>query len=161
MRVGRWLLMMNVALGFYNVGSIWIVHVLIYPIWPLVGSGEVDAVRTEHWHRLPGVVFVPAGLAFLGALLMVWFRPPAVPRWSVLVALGLQVASSAATALWFAPLQARMSTPGGGLSAAVFDRLMETHWVRVGLITGYGLLLLWMLARSAWPEDRERPILAA
>jgi len=134
------------------VGSIWIVDPLIYPSWPMIGPVEVDAVRAEHWHRLPGVVFLPAGLALAVAVAMVRLRPPGVPGRAVRLGLALQVAASLVTAVWFAPLQARMSTPEGGLSGPVFRQLATTHRVRVAIITAYGALTFWMVAKGAWPE---------
>jgi hypothetical protein len=157
----RWLLLINFALGFYNVGAIWLTHSLIYPTWELVGAGEINAVRTEHWQRLPGVVFLPAGLALLGSLAMIWLRPEGVPRWAVWLGLALQVAAGAVTASWFAPLQARMSTREGGLALPVYHQLMDTHWIRVAIITAYAILMFWMADKSAWSGSRAKPIVAA
>jgi hypothetical protein len=47
---------------------------------------------------------------------------------------------------------ARLQTPAGGLSLERYQLLISTHWLRVGIVTAYGLLVLWMLAKSAWKE---------
>lgn len=44
---------------------------------------------------------------------------------------------------------AHLEAPGGGLVAERY-RLMSTHWLRVTIVTAYGVLTLWMLAKRAW-----------
>jgi hypothetical protein len=45
---------------------------------------------------------------------------------------------------------ARLETDAGGLSPERYQLLMTTHWIRVGIVSAYGLLALWMLTQSAW-----------
>jgi hypothetical protein len=44
---------------------------------------------------------------------------------------------------------ARLANPETGLILPLYRELMLTHWIRVALVTGYGLLAFWMLLRSA------------
>jgi hypothetical protein len=55
----------------------------------------------------------------------------------------------ALTAVYWGPLMARLSTPESGLSLPLYHTLMQTHWLRVAIVTAYGLLVFWMLTRSA------------
>ena len=43
---------------------------------------------------------------------------------------------------------ARLSAPDTGLIVPLYRQLMLTHWIRVALITGYGLLASWMLVTT-------------
>jgi hypothetical protein len=154
MNANRWLLLVNLAVGFYNVGLIWLTQVVCYPLWGHVGKAEFSQYHLAWWHGIWGVCFVPAGLAVLGAMAMLWLRPPGVPASAVRLGLALQAATWVLTALWWAPLQMRIEE--GGFSVPVFRLLLETHWGRVALVTAYGFLLFWMAAR-AWSEQRLLP----
>jgi hypothetical protein len=46
---------------------------------------------------------------------------------------------------------ARVEAPNGGLLPERYQLLMRTHWLRVGIVSTYAVLALWMLAQSAWP----------
>jgi hypothetical protein len=46
------------------------------------------------------------------------------------------------------PLMARLADPQSGLILPLYHQLMLTHWIRVALVTAYGLLAFWMLLRS-------------
>jgi hypothetical protein len=74
-----------------------------------------------------------------------------VPAWSLWLGLVLQLLLVVGTAAWWGPLMARIESPEGNLSIERYHLLMLTHWLRVVLVTAYGLLALWMLTNSAWP----------
>lgn len=103
MTIAEWILLPTLGLAFYNVGIIWLMQVHVYPLFKLVGEDEWIPYHTAHWHRIRGVVFVPAGLVLLGAILLMFFRPEAVPGWSLWLGLGVQVVLYALTAVVWAP----------------------------------------------------------
>ncbi len=146
----EWLLLGAVALGLYAVGNIWPVQVSSYRLWTYVGQREFHAYHVAWWHSIWGVIIAPAGLLVVVAALMLVWRPPNVPGWAVWLGFGLQMALVLGTALWWGPLMARLSTPEGGLVRALYPRLMLSHWLRVAIVTAYGALTVWMLARSTW-----------
>ncbi|MGH9469203.1 MAG: hypothetical protein ACRD1N_02540 [Terriglobia bacterium] len=148
MRKNQWLVLVMTVLSFYCVGCIWLTQISCYPLWALVGSREFVTYHVAWWHSIWGVDFVPAGLVFLGSIAMIWLRPEGVSRWMVWTGLALQVAIYAATALWWAPLMAGLATPQTGLLPERYHLLITTHWMRVAMITAYGLLVFWMLVRS-------------
>lgn len=45
---------------------------------------------------------------------------------------------------------ARLEAPDGGLLRERYRLMMASHWLRVAIVTAYALLVLWMLAQSAW-----------
>jgi len=73
-----------------------------------------------------------------------------VPEWAPWLGAGLQAALLLGTAAWWGPLMVRLEMPDGGLSIDRYKLLMRTHWLRVAIVSAYGVLVLWMLARSAW-----------
>jgi hypothetical protein len=115
-----------------------------------VGPREFHAYHLAWWHSIWGVILGPAVLVFVGALLMLWWRVPGVPTWAVWAGLALQLSLVLGTALWWGPLMARLELPNGELAVERFHLLMRTHWLRVAIVTAYGALTLWMVARSAW-----------
>jgi hypothetical protein len=146
----QWLLLATCALSLYGVGNIWPVQLSSYRLWEYVGPREFRAYHLAWWHSIWGVILAPAGLVVVCAVLMMWWRAPGVPAWATWVGLALQVSLVVGTALWWGPLMARLEEPNGGLALDRFRLLMATHWLRVAIVTAYGALTLWMLARSAW-----------
>ncbi len=148
----RWLLVAAAALGIYAVGNIWPVQLSSYPLWAHVGDREFHAYHVAWWHSIWGPIIAPAGLLFVVSVLLLRWRPAGVPGWAIWAQFGLQLGLVLGTALYWGPLMARLSTPGGGLARALYPRLLATHWLRVGLVTAYGALALWMLVKDAWPS---------
>ncbi len=44
---------------------------------------------------------------------------------------------------------ARLVTPDSGMSLHDYHLLMSTHWIRLALITAYGIASFYMLIKSA------------
>jgi hypothetical protein len=150
MNRAHWVLLVTCALSLYGAGNIWPVQVSSYRLWTYVGAREFRAYHLAWWHSIWGVILAPAGLVFVGALLMLKWRAPGVPAWAPWVGFALQVALVLGTALWWGPLMARLEQPSGGLALDRFRLLMSTHWLRVAIVTCYAALTLWMVAKSAW-----------
>jgi len=150
MNRSQWLLLVTCALSLYGVGNIWPVQLSSYRLWAYVGGREFRAYHLAWWHSIWGVILAPAAIVFVCAILMLWWRAPGVPTWAPRVGFALQLALALGTALFWGPLMARLEAPGGGLAFERFQLLMTTHWLRVAIVTAYGALTLWMLARSAW-----------
>jgi hypothetical protein len=151
---------LNFAVAFYNVGTIWLVQVTCYPLWAVVGRDEFASYHEAWWHSIWGVILGPAGFGLLGALAMIWWRPPRVRLRAVWLGVGLTVAVLLLTAVWWAPLMARLTqavNPDGAWTPE-FRLLLTSHWLRVALVTAYGLLVFWMALVSFAPEESEASI---
>ncbi len=146
---GRLLLLGTSALGLYAVGNVWLVQLVCYRLWKHVGPREAFAYHIAWWHSTWGVLFVPAGVVFLGALALLWTRPIGVNGRLVWLGLSLQLVIYASTAVWWAPLMVRLVTPDTGMSLRGYQLLMSTHWIRLALITAYGIASFYMLIKSA------------
>lgn len=145
----RWLLLATCALAAYSVGQVWLVQVSSYRLWPLVGEREFRAYHAAWWRGIWGVILAPAALLSAAATVMLWRPVPDVPAWAVRLGFALQVALLIGTAAWWGPLMARLETQDGGLHPERYRLMLTTHWLRVGIVSTYGALAFWMLARSA------------
>jgi hypothetical protein len=85
----RLLPLATVALGWYDVGIIWLVQVS-YRLWAFVGPAEFRAYHDAFWLGWQGVkpvVFPAAFLTTVGAVALLWMHPPGTPVWAHRVAL--------------------------------------------------------------------------
>lgn len=150
MTASQWLLLLTCVLSFYGAGQVWLVQLSSYALWPYVGDKEFHAYHAAWWRSIWGVVLAPAAVLLVAAALMLRLRAPGVPEWACWCGAALQAALLVGTAAWWGPLMARLEASGGGLLPQRYRLLMRTHWLRVGLVSAYAALALWMLSQSAW-----------
>jgi hypothetical protein len=138
-------LIFNLALGFYNVGTIWAMEIDIFRSWKLVGT-DFHIVQKVHWKKLPYWIFTPVGLAFVGSVLLFWYHPegsPALAIWSTFI---FQTLSLMLTAIFWGPWQAKLSRDPLGSRSTYLAKILKTHWIRTLLINAYAFTLLaWVL----------------
>jgi hypothetical protein len=150
MNASQWLLLVTCALSLYGAGQVWLVQLSSYRLWTYVGEREFQAYHAAWWQSIWGVILAPAALLIVCAILMLRWPAPGVPAWSAWLGGALQIALLLGTAVWWGPLMARLETPSGALSLERYELLMHTHWIRVAIVSAFALLVLWMLAQSAW-----------
>ena len=150
MNTARFLLL-NLALAFYNVGTIWAHEVDIFRSWKLLDPDAFRRIQTAHWHKLPYWVFLPVGLALAGSISLVWYRPPGSPSWAVWSALGCQIGAHLLTAAFWGRWQAKLSKDPLGAASPFLAKILSTHWIRTLLINAYALILLvWATEYLTW-----------
>jgi hypothetical protein len=93
-------LLLNLAVAFYNVGTIWAHEVDIFRTWPLIDRTQFHRVQEAHFRRIPFWIFIPVGLAILGNIALLWYHPAGSPTWCVWTALALQLLSALLTAVF-------------------------------------------------------------
>ena len=76
-------LLLNVALGFYNAGTIWAMEIDIFRTWKLVGPKEFHNIQVTHWKKLPYWIFTPVALTLTGGIILVFFHPAGSPAWAI------------------------------------------------------------------------------
>lgn len=139
-------LLLNLALAFYNIGTIWAHEVDIFRSWRLVAPESFHRIQTVHWRKLPYWVLLPVGLALAGSVGLIWYRPAGSPVWAVWSAPACQVAAHTLTALLWGRWQAKLSRDPLGSASPWLAKILSTHWIRTLLINGYGfILLLWTI----------------
>lgn len=139
-------LALNLALAFYNVGTIWAHEVDIFRTWRLVDAKDFRTVQSTHWRKLPYWIFTPVALALAGAVALAWYHPAGSPPWAIWGNLGCQVLSLVLTALFWGRWQAALARDPLGPASPYLARILKTHWLRTLLITAYALIdLAWLL----------------
>lgn len=146
---GQWLLLITSAPALYAVGNVWLVQLVCYRLWPLVGRREAFSYHLAWWRSIWGVLFGPSAIVVLGAFALLWMHSSNVNRKLAWVGLSLLVLTSVGTAVWWAPLMARLVAPNGQMLLPDYRLLMSTHWIRVALITATGITYFYMLIKSA------------
>ena len=135
-------LLLNVALAFYNVGTIWAHEIDIFRTWKRLDPITFHEVQRVHWRKLPYWIFTPVGLAFIGGFALIWYRPAASPLWAAWSAFLCQVLSLALTAILWGRWQAKLARDPRGAQSPYLALILRTHWIRTFLINAYALILL-------------------
>jgi hypothetical protein len=139
-------LLLNLALAFYNVGTIWAHEVDIFRTWKLIDPKDFVAVQTTHWRRLPYWIFTPVGLALIGGTALIWYHPANSPAWAMWGNLACQILAMILTAIFLGQWQAKLSRDTLGSQSPYLKKILATHWVRTLLINAYAFILLaWVL----------------
>lgn len=144
-------LICNLALGFYNVGTIWAHEVDIFRTWRRIPADRFHSVQRAHWRKLPYWIFAPVGLALAGGAALLAFHPPGAPPWALEGAFGCQALSLFLTAACWGRWQARLSQDPSGPESIYLKRIVATHWLRTALISGSGAFLVFA-AMKAFPR---------
>jgi hypothetical protein len=146
--IARWVQIISLATSCYNVGTIWMTQ-FGYRLWAHIKPGEFAEYHDAWWRGWGGLkpVVFPLGIvATLASLAQLRWRLPQVPSWLVWSNVVLIMQAWLLTAVLWAPLQARLKQTkreDGSLDTD-YRRLMGTHWLRVALFTGCGILQFWM-----------------
>ena len=138
----------NLALSFYNVGTIWAHEVDIFRSWKLLDAETFHAVQLAHWKKLPYWVLVPVALSLVGSIALVWYHPAGSPAWAIWGNLACQLLSHGLTAAFWGRWQAKLSMDRLGSKSPFLDNILKTHWVRTLLINACAVILFSWMART-------------
>jgi hypothetical protein len=141
-------LLLNLALAFYNVGTIWAHETDIFRTWKFLDATTFHTVQRVHWKKLIYWIFIPVGLSFIGSILLFWYHPAKIPVWEIRVAFSIQLLSHFLTAIFWGRWQARLSKDESGGASPWLAKILKTHWIRTALINAYGLMLLYMTIQT-------------
>jgi hypothetical protein len=135
-------LLLNLAFGFYNVGTIWAHEVDIFRTWKLIDQKTFHDVQAKHWHKLPFWVFIPVGLSLLGSIALIWYHPASSPLWGVWGVPLCQILSLILTGAFWGRWQSHLANDPLGSKSPYLSQILKTHWIRTVLISASGLILL-------------------
>ena len=134
----------NVVLAAFMTGVIWLVQLVVYPMFLDAGPSAFPAWETEHASRIAPVVGPAiAGQLLAGVALVITASDHA--RWPARLNLGLLVLAVGVTGLVSVPLHAELAD---GFSAATIDDLVQSNWIRTAAWTAQLAAALALLGRA-------------
>jgi hypothetical protein len=136
------LLLLTLALSFYNVGTVWAHEIDIFRTWALISKRDFLAVSTKHFKRLPYWIFAPVGLGLAGSLTLVAYHPSGSPLWAIFSSLACQLLSIVLTAFYWARWQGLLSKDPRGPDSPYLTQILRTYWIRTVLANAYAFILL-------------------
>jgi hypothetical protein len=137
-------LLLNLALAFYNTGTIWAIEIDIFRSWKLLDTTSFRVAQTAHWKKLPYWVFIPVGITFLGSVTLIWYHPDKSPVWAIWGCLLCQFISHVLTAIFWGPWQANLSRDPLGPQSPFLNKIIKTHWIRTVLFNlNAAILFVW------------------
>jgi hypothetical protein len=139
------LFLATAILAVWNAALIWMTQVMCYPLWQMVGSANFHGYHVAWWHSV-WWTFITAGLELTGSIFLLFWRPRYFSLSAAIIVVAAQCIALFATLVYWAPLQAGLSTPSG-LDMAGFHALLWTHWFRVALIWIPAIVMSQVLAQ--------------
>lgn len=136
-------LLVHALATFAMIGIIWMVQVVHYPLFALVGGAGFAAYEAAHSARMGALLLVPWGVEGLSGLALLALVPPGVPRWLVLADLALLGVTVLVTVAVSVP---QHQVLGAGFDPGAHRLLVTTNWLRTAAWTGCGAIsaaLLW------------------
>ena len=137
-----WLLLANVASTWAMVGLIWIIQIVHYPLFALVGAEGFAAYAQSHQFRITWIVAPLMGVELVTAVLLALYPPAGAERWWLWLGVGLVAVSWLTTALLSVPQHETLSR---GFQQQAYTTLVVTNWIRTAAWTVRGLLMLVVL----------------
>ncbi|MBC7922698.1 MAG: hypothetical protein H7Z75_16590 [Ferruginibacter sp.] len=155
----RWVTAVFFLLTFFSAGGGTVESLVNYPTWLLIGAAEFKAYHQALGPRIVASMVLPALFATVFNVLMLWFRPSAIPRWSVWTLFILGLIGWVSTAVIQIPIQAQLDETG--FSKEAIERLISTD-LPLRVIPGFLRLGLafWMLLRIMTPYAHQTSGLA-
>ncbi len=146
MRGDELFLVVVTVMCFYCTGASWMLQVVCYPTYALVGEKEFVPFHVAFGKRLVYAAIIPMVLTIFASFALVFVRPEAAPMWAALgVALCTAVVLGTTVALEV-PKHNRLDTHGK--DDALISGLVRDNIPRVACWTLASLLLVYMLTET-------------
>lgn len=123
-------------------GMIWMVQVVHYPLFALVGEDGFAAYEAAHSSRISGLLLGPWAIQGIATAWVLLAPPAGVPRWLALAGGALAAATVVVTVAVSVPQHQALSD---GFDAAAHARLVSTNWWRTAAWTGHAAVAIWSL----------------
>ena len=130
------------ALVFWVLGQIWLVQIVIYPLFAKVGASEYVHYHSFYSRRIPLPVIIPGFACFILPVALAVLGP-AVPFWMSSANIGTGIVGLLVTVLLEIGRHARLVE--GGKDDATIAELVRFNWPRTLSITAQSMITLLML----------------
>lgn len=134
MYLSHFLLIAATILALYELGQIWYIQVVIYPLFAQVGPAEYIAYHGFYASKIPMPVILPGFASFLLPLFLAFVRPEGAPAWLAYANAVCGLAGLIVTVALLIPRHKLLAT--GGKQAQTIEELVRFNWLRTTSVTG-------------------------
>ncbi len=138
-------LLANAASALVLTGVIWVVQLVLYPLFSQVGTGRWGAYHGQHTRRIGWVVVPAMAVELASSVALPFVRPAGVAAWMPVAALALTLLALGMTGVFGTADHGRLSR---GYDQRIVRRLIDVGWVRTAAWSAHGVLALAMLAAA-------------
>jgi hypothetical protein len=131
------------VLSFWGLGQIWLVQIVVYPLFAKVGEPKYIAYHRFYTSRIPLVVILPGFASFLLPVPLAFFGPD-VPAWMTAANIAMGIVGLLVTVLLEIPRHGKLER--GGKNDVAISELIRYNWPRTASITAQAAVTLAMLA---------------
>ena len=139
------LLLAQTAATLFMTGVIWIVQMVHYPLFALVGRDEFPEYAAGHQRRIAPVVGIAMTVEAVTAVLLLAFTPAGVQEGLLVVGAILLLPIWLSTVLLQVPAHRRL---GAGYDDQAASTLVTTNWLRTSLWSVRSVVILIVLAQA-------------
>lgn len=127
------------------VGQIWLVQIVIYPLFARVGEADYGRYHRFYSRRIPLPVIIPGFASFLLPVPLALCGPD-VPAWMSGVNIAAGIVGLLVTVMLEIPRHARLEK--GGRNDAVIAELVRYNWPRTLSMSAQALVAFLMLRHA-------------
>ncbi|HEY9647885.1 MAG TPA: hypothetical protein V6C88_16030, partial [Chroococcidiopsis sp.] len=142
MELSQLFLMFWAALVFWVLGQIWLVQIVIYPLFAKVGAADYVYYHRFYSRHIPLPVIIPGFASFLLPVALALYGP-IVPLWMSTVNIAAGIIGLLVTVMLEIPRHARLEK--GGKNDATIAELIRYNWPRTLSISAQSVISFLML----------------
>lgn len=142
MDISKLFLLAWAGLIFWELGQIWLIQIVVYPLFAKVGQAEYIGYHSFYTRRIPMPVIVPGFAGFLLPVPLALFGP-SVPLWMSAVNIAAGLVGLLVTVCWEIPRHNRLERDGKN-DQTIAD-LIRFNWPRTLSITTSAAVTMAML----------------
>jgi hypothetical protein len=131
------------ALSFWGLGQIWLVQIVVYPLFAKVGEADYTSYHRFYTSRIPLPVILPGFATFLLPIVLA-FVGPTVPAWMTVVNMVAGMIGLLVTVGLEIPRHGRLEKSGKDMP--LIAQLIRYNWPRTASITVQAAVTMFMLA---------------
>lgn len=145
MELSDFLLLLWAALVFWVLGQIWLVQIVVYPLFAQVGEADYVRYHSFYSRRIPLPVILPGFASFLLPVALAFFGP-GVPAWMSAANVACGLIGLLVTVLLEIPRHGRLVK--GSKNDATIAELIRYNWPRTLSISAQAIVTFLMLRHT-------------
>jgi hypothetical protein len=134
-------LLVCTVMSFYCTGASWMLQVVCYPTYALVGAAEFVPFHVSFGRRLLVAAVIPMVITIFATFALVLLRPEAAPQWASLVVAACTAVVLVTTIALEVPKHNKLDAEGKSdalISGLVRDNIPRViAWTVASLMLGY------------------------